>query len=85
MHFLDYEGELLNLQLLALYFAIFVLDLAVCDIEIGLQFFKLCHTNNVFANLHNLELKLFVLNRSCAQLVAKLFNLELIFLDLLLL
>mgnify|MGYP000185583483 CR=1 FL=1 len=62
MKFLDNEGKLFNLELLALDFAILVLYLAVGNVEVGLQFFELCNTDNIFANLHDSELKLLIFN-----------------------
>ena len=79
---LDNEGQLLYLKLLALDLAILVLYLAGRDIEIGLELFKFCHADHVLADLDDLELKLLVLNRSCTQLIAQLFDLVLIFIDL---
>ena len=82
MHLLYYEAELLDLKLLALNLAIFVLDLASCNIEIWLQFLKFGHADNIFADFNDLELKFLIFNRPSTQLVAQRFNFKLIFLYL---
>ena len=85
MQFFDDETKLFYLQLLVFNLAILILDLAVRNVEVWLQLFELGHANDIFTDLNDLKLKLFIFNRSLAQLVAKLFYLNLVLLDQLLL
>ena len=70
----DDQGELLDLELLVLNLAIFVLDLAVGDVQVRLKLLKLGDANDVLTNLDYLELKFFIFNRLCAQIVTETFD-----------
>lgn len=79
---LDDQGELLDLELLVLNLSVFVLDLAVGDVQVRLKLLKLGDANNVLTNLDYLELKFFIFNRLCAQIVTETFDLGLHRVDL---
>jgi len=77
--------------MLAFYHSILVLDKTSGNIVVGLEFFKLGHTDNVLTNLHDFELQFFVFNGKFAQLIAQglgfhlhLFDLSLLRIGLLL-
>lgn len=73
----DDEQELLNLELLVFNSAVFVLDLCLGNVQLGLHSLKLCHAHDILADLGYLELELLVGDRLLAQLVTKVFDLGL--------
>ena len=69
VHFLDDQEELLDLELLRLDLAVLVLDLTRSDVELRLELFVLCDTNNVLTDLNNLEMKLLIFDCLCSKLI----------------
>lgn len=71
------EAKLVNLKLLIFNLSVFVLYLTVCNVQFRLQLFKFSDADNILTNFYQLELKLLVLDRLVAEIIAQALDLRL--------
>ena len=71
------EAKLVNLKLLIFNLPVFVLYLTVCNVQFRLQLFKFSDADNILTNFYQLELKLLVLDRLVAEIIAQALDLRL--------